>query len=129
MRSEREYNNEEDVRELAYQITQLQIQQKKLKLKLARVQRQVDDGEVVDNTIDRQRDTYARDHRSGGRRRENINKNTVNTPRQVKVVMLRRQSEQKYNQTTEPHIGDQVQIINPRNGQHPWGTIEGFCAD
>ena len=124
MKSNRETRNEEDIQELTLLINQLQIQQQRLERKLARVQRRV---EVDNGTNDRQsRPTEAQREQSNNQanvsnRRSRNNESIVTT--------IRRQRERLYEAGFEPIIGDRVRIINPRTGQHPWGTIEGFCRD
>ena len=34
-----------------------------------------------------------------------------------------------YTETFQPLIGDEVRILNPREGQRTKGTVQGFCKD
>ena len=122
MRGSRETQSEEDIQEFTFQINQLQLQQMRLERKLAKVQRRVESDtrsvEAEDCKAEMRR------NRSNARIIGSSSRNNERT-----ATIIRQQSERLYGTAFKPRIGDRVQIINPCSGQHPWGTIEGFCRD
>ena len=122
MKSDKETRNEEDIQELTILINQLQLQQRRLERRLTRIQQRVEISSSANDEGSRQVSTQ-RDRRHTIANSNNSRRNERN------VTTIRQQSERLYNDNFEPRIGDRVRITNPRSGQHPWGTIEGFCRD
>ena len=123
MRNSNRASQDDEIQELTSRITQLHIQQQRLEQRLTRVQRRIE-GERVEARHEQSRRT--------GIDREaqpQIVEERRPNDRGVTSTVIWHQRERVYNATFEPQIGDRVRIINPRNGQHPWEAVQGYCRD
>ena len=102
-------------------INQLQLQQRRLEQKLAKVQQRVESDVQVTEGEDYKVETQR--ERRYARAINNSSHNNEQT-----ITTIRQQSERLYNNTFDPRAGDRVRVTNPRSGQHPWGQPKIFVG-
>ena len=115
--SNRREQSENELHEPILLMGQLQLQHRRLERRLTRTHRRFND-DTVNNQDDQkqQAEDTTREQMHPRNRSRHITRRTTTT--------VRRQSERLYDKKFEPQIRDRVRIINPRNGQHPWGTVQ-----
>ena len=121
-------NSEQEIQYITLQIAELWLNQIRLDRRLDNVQRRLG-AEQHDDPGPRRGTRNRRAVRADNNRdRSRVNTSVVN---EVEVTRgrVRKQTELEYTTTIVPQIGDRVRIINPRRGQCPRGTVQGFCAD
>lgn len=101
------------IRDITEQLLQLRIQQERLERRLNRIQTGIDE---------RGRGNRGRPDANAQRAERPRNNNNIHRNQNIT-------RETTYNESITPEVGDNVRIINPKQGQEHSGIINGFCRD